>query len=175
MGLLLISQTDIFDALIPNYLTFWSCLIQMVSLAQAVVGGVTVVHDVDYCRWLKGCGIFDKTLVVSVELWLCLTSAILSILSLSYTSMIGSVGNGMQLQTQLELLGLLAASWKEGVQWRAMEHRREDEGGRMCILKQRGCLLTLAADPTCRWSTQSPGRSKSQGPEWTSLWNGNGV
>lgn len=43
------------------------------------------------------------------------------------------------------------------------------------ILKQRGCLLSLAADPTCRWSTQSPGRSKSQGPGWTSLWNGNGA
>ena len=49
------------------------------------------------------------------------------------------------------------------------------KGGRMYILKQRGCLLSLAADPTCRWSTQSPGRSKSQGPGWTSLWNGNGA
>lgn len=47
--------------------------------------------------------------------------------------------------------------------------------GRMYILKQRGCLRSLAADPTCRWSTQSPGRSKSQGPGWTSLWNGNGA
>lgn len=84
MGLQLISQTDIFDALIPNYLTFWSSLIKMVSLALAAVGGVTVVHDEDYCPWLKGFGIFDKTLVVSVELWLCLTSAIPSILSLSY-------------------------------------------------------------------------------------------
>lgn len=45
----------------------------------------------------------------------------------------------------------------------------------MYILKQRGCLLSLATDPTCRWSTQSPGRSKSQGPGWTSLWNGNGA
>lgn len=89
-------------------------------------------------------------------------------------------GNGMQLQTQLGPLGAPGSFTEGGGTAKGNEAVkggwREGEGGAcVYILKQRGCLLSLAADPTCRWSTQSPGRSKSQGPGWTSLWNGNGA
>lgn len=92
----------------------------------------------------------------------------------SYPPQSEQPGMALQLQTQLGTSGA-PGSFMEGRGIVKGNEAGRTNGGRMYILKQRGCLLSLATDPTCRWSTQSPGRSKSQGPGWTSLWNGNGA
>lgn len=136
-----------------------------------------------YCCWWKVAGLLFSchtgiatSCKRKMSLWqLCEPSLFLHWTSqASHPPQSEQPGMALQLQTQLGTSGA-PGSFMEGRGIVRGNEAGRTNGGRMYILKQRGCLLSLATDPTCRWSTQSPGRSKSQGPGWTSLWNGNGA